>query len=65
MPNWLEERKFDGFGDYDRKFVASLAENGFRSLKLPIDLDLYILNREACFGGETELRNWDKRSSHP
>jgi licheninase len=41
ITNWLEEGRFESF-EYDEAFVASLAQAGFRSLRLPIDLDLYV-----------------------
>ncbi len=41
ITNWLEQGRFESF-DYDESFVESLADAGFRSLRLPIDLDLYI-----------------------
>jgi endoglucanase len=41
VTNWLEEGRFTGFS-YDEAFVQKLAAAGFRSLRLPIDLDLYV-----------------------
>ena len=55
--NWLEnaDGKFKSFelGESD---VKILADNGFKSLRLPIDLDLYATNRDAFIAGtDTEL----------
>ena len=41
VTNWLEETRFTGF-TYDESFVGKLAAAGFRSLRLPIDFDLYV-----------------------
>lgn len=56
--NWLEnaDGKFKSFelGESD---VKILADNGFKSLRLPIDLDLYATNRDAFVAGtDTELK---------
>ena len=55
--NWLEnaDGKFKSF-ELGEKDVQILAENGFKSLRLPIDLDLYATNRDAFIAGtDTEL----------
>ena len=41
ITNWLEESRFSKF-TYDETFVEKLAAAGFKSLRLPIDLDLYV-----------------------
>lgn len=41
VTNWLEQERFESFV-YDEAFVAQVAEAGFRGLRLPIDLDLYV-----------------------
>jgi licheninase len=41
IANWLEQARFAGF-TYGEDFVTKLANAGFKSLRLPIDLDLYI-----------------------
>nr|AAA92981.1 endoglucanase 3 [Fibrobacter succinogenes] len=56
--NWLEnaDGKFKSF-ELGEKDVQILAENGFKSLRLPIDLDLYATNRDAFVKGtDTELK---------
>lgn len=56
--NWLEnaDGKFKSF-ELGEKDVQILAENGFKSLRLPIDLDLYATNRDAFIAGtDTELK---------
>ena len=56
--NWLEnaDGKFKDFM-FGEKDVQILAENGFKSLRLPIDLDLYATNRDAFVKGtDTELK---------
>ena len=56
--NWLEnaDGKFKSF-EFGEKDVQILAENGFKSLRLPIDLDLYATNRDAFIAGtDTELK---------
>ena len=42
ITNWLEQYHFSGF-TYDESFVAKLAAAGFASLRLPIDLDRYVV----------------------
>jgi licheninase len=42
LADWLEAGRFAGF-TYDEAYVAKLAAAGFKSLRLPIDLDLYVL----------------------
>ena len=48
ITNWLEEGRFDGFAHngftYDETYVAKLAAAGFKSLRLPVDLDLYVVS---------------------
>lgn len=51
ITNWLEQERFESF-EYDEAFVASLAAAGFRSLRLPIDLDLYV---EAISGSGADM----------
>ncbi len=41
ITNWLEQSAFKSFGTYDETYVANLAKNGFKALRLPIDLDMY------------------------
>lgn len=41
IDSWLEAGRFDGF-DYDESYVQKLADAGFKSLRLPIDFDLYV-----------------------
>ncbi|MBN2573237.1 MAG: cellulase family glycosylhydrolase [Deltaproteobacteria bacterium] len=41
ITNWLEEARFAGFA-YDEAYVAKLAAAGFKSLRLPVDLDRYV-----------------------
>ena len=41
LTNWLEQDRFTDF-KYDESFVEKLSAAGFRSLRLPIDLDLYV-----------------------
>ena len=56
--NWLEnaDGKFKDFM-FGEKDVQILAENGFKSLRLPIDLDLYATNRDAFVKGtDAELK---------
>jgi licheninase len=43
LADWLEAGRFAGF-TYDGTYVAKLATAGFKSLRLPIDLDLYVLS---------------------
>lgn len=46
LTNWLEQKRFDGYGAYDESFVKKLASAGFKGLRLPVDLDLYVVKRE-------------------
>ena len=50
--NWLEnaDGKFKSF-EFGEKDIQILAENGFKSIRLPIDLDLYATNRDAFIKG--------------
>jgi len=41
ITNWLEQVKFTGF-TYDESYVVKMAQAGFKALRLPIDLDLYV-----------------------
>ena len=43
ITNWLEEGPFTGF-TYDSDFVLKLATAGFKSLRLPIDIDRYVVS---------------------
>mgnify|MGYP001315052046 CR=1 FL=1 len=52
ITDWLEAGPFTGFAPYDEAFVSSVAAAGFHALRLPIDLDRYILQRDAYFRGE-------------
>lgn len=45
ITNWLEQKRFDGYGIYDENFVKKLAAAGFKGLRLPVDFDLYIEKR--------------------
>jgi len=47
ITNWLEEARFTGF-TYDEAYVANLAAAGFKSLRLPVDLDLYIVSSSGA-----------------
>ena len=53
ITNWLEQERFESFR-YDEAFVASLADAGFRGLRLPIDLDLYV-EEVSGSGSDIEL----------
>ncbi|MBR6453047.1 MAG: cellulase family glycosylhydrolase [Fibrobacter sp.] len=56
--NWLEDAngKFKKF-EFGEKDIQILAENGFKSIRLPIDLDLYATNRDAFIKGtDAELK---------
>jgi licheninase len=58
--NWLEEdRKFDGTFKVGKNDVKILADNGFKAIRLPIDLDKYATNRDEFVKdatGKTELK---------
>ncbi len=56
--NWLEnaDGKFKSF-EFGEKDIQILADNGFKSIRLPIDLDLYATNRDAFVKGtDAELK---------
>jgi len=53
VTNWLEQDRFESFV-YDEAFVAKLSEAGFKSLRLPIDLDLYV-EESSGSGDDLEL----------
>ena len=53
--NWLEEnRKFDGTFKVGKNDIKILSENGFKAIRLPIDLDKYALNRDEFVKDATE-----------
>lgn len=58
--NWLEEdRKFNGTFKVGRNDVKILSDNGFKAIRLPIDLDKYATNRDEFVKdatGKTELK---------
>jgi len=58
--NWLEEnRKFNGTFKVGKDDIKILSENGFKAIRLPIDLDKYTLNRDEFVKdatGKTELK---------
>jgi licheninase len=43
ITNWLEQDRFTGF-TYDEAYVTKLAAAGFKALRLPVDLDRYIVS---------------------
>lgn len=53
--NWLEEAdgKFTGEFEFGESDVKLLGENGFKALRLPIDLDLYVDNRAEFLNDST------------
>lgn len=53
VTNWLEQDRFESFV-YDEAFVAQLSDAGFKSLRLPIDLDLYV-EESSGSGDDLEL----------
>ena len=53
ITNWLEQARFESFV-YDEAYVGQLAASGFKSLRLPIDLDLYI-EESSGSGDDLEL----------
>ncbi|NLB63597.1 MAG: cellulase family glycosylhydrolase [Fibrobacter sp.] len=53
--NWLEEVKFDGTWKFSEKDVRRHALQGFMGLRLPIDLDLYVANRDSVVSGHAEF----------
>jgi len=44
ITNWLEQDRFTGTFTYDEAYVAKLAAAGFKALRLPVDLDRYIVS---------------------
>jgi licheninase len=53
LSDWLEAGRFSGF-ENDANFVQNLADAGFASLRLPIDLDLYVESVSGS-GDDVEL----------
>lgn len=53
--NWLEEAdgKFTGEFEFGESDVKLLGESGFKALRLPIDLDLYVDNRAEFLADTT------------
>ena len=65
ITNWLEEDKtyFKGEFKFDEEDIKLMADNGIKSLRLPIDLDKYATNRDefvADTTGKVELKFDDK-----
>ena len=62
--NWLEEAdgKFTGEFELGEKDVQNLAKAGVKSLRLPIDLDLYVTNRKAFLAGTDKELTMDTES---
>ena len=58
--NWLEEnRKFNGTFKVGKNDIKILSENGFKAIRLPIDLDKYATNRDEFVkdtSGKTALK---------
>jgi len=55
LTNWLEEnRKFTEF-EHDESDVIRYAEQGFLGIRLPIDLDLYVVERDSVVAGTKEF----------
>ena len=54
IADWLEKGIFESYL-YDETFVNYVAAAGFRSIRLPIDFDLYIENRADYFAGNAEF----------
>ncbi len=50
--NWLEQGDFNGF-EHDQAEINSLSSQGFQSIRLPIDLDRYIMNRDDYLSGDS------------
>jgi endoglucanase len=53
LANWLEQDPFTGFL-YDEAYVKKLAAAGFKSLRLPIDLDRYVVSSSGA-GAATDV----------
>ncbi len=59
ITNWLEEEKayFKGEFKFDEADIKLMADNGIKSLRLPIDLDQYATNSDAFVEGtDAELK---------
>ena len=59
ITNWLEEdgTLFKGTFKFDETDIKLMADNGIKSLRLPIDLDQYATNRDKFVAGtEKELK---------
>jgi endoglucanase len=54
LTNWLEQAKLEAY-EFDETYMSYLSEAGFKGLRLPIDLDLYIEDRAGYFAGEAEF----------
>ena len=54
IAEWLEKGMFESYM-YDETFLKNVAAAGYRSIRLPIDFDLYIKNREGYFAGDAEF----------
>ena len=59
--NWLEEAngKFDGNFEFGEDDIKLLAGYGFKALRLPIDLDLYVTNKKDFLAGKTDELTFD------
>lgn len=61
ITNWLEENGtvFKGEFKFDESDVKLMADNGIKGLRLPIDLDQYVSNRDDVIAGKAEALEFD------
>ena len=61
ITNWLEEDKtlFKGTFKFDEADIKLMADNGIKSLRLPIDLDHYATNRDEFVAGTDKELTFD------
>ena len=52
ITNWLEQNRFTGF-EFDESDVQLMGTSGFKSLRLPIDLDQYVDNKKEYLADTT------------
>lgn len=56
LTNWLEEdHGFTGFA-YNEATIKKIAALGFKGLRLPIDLDQYVKNKDAFLAGTAQFQ---------
>lgn len=55
LSHWLEAKKFTTFDMHNEKTIKRYAEQGFKSIRFPIDLDLYVKEKDKVVSGQMDF----------